>query len=380
MGTQRVAGFTIVELLVVISIIAVLAAILVPVFLSINKSQRQTSCVNNLREIGVAVALYREDYGVYPPAPLPAYLRSGGIDLAIMPMVKQHDSAVTKWQEASFTPKLYLLAEEALVGATSVRVDVTPDTTAFPQDAFILLNDPEAGVSEIAIVQGVSGGRVTLAAPLQNAYPVGSYADTRYENFGLYGLYYQYFSLDKRDYVKAHALFHCPALEATASVDRDANTAAENATTPIPRKDPLMAGFNTYDIAYNYDQYSAEIFTFDQCLGTPGLNSSRMLRNPQAPADTVITWCYAHRGTPAVTYVPPDPTAPALTVTAGDPTEGRQVLNVERNRRDERDLVLLLDGTVDIVNPELLTGKPDAGQHKYYWVPPFLHVAGEVRQ
>ncbi len=379
MSTQRVAGFTIVEVLVVISIIALLAAILVPTFFNVSKSQRQTSCISNLHEIGVAVGQYREDYEAYPPAPLPAYLRSGGSDLNVMPMVQQPLDVTTSWQTNNVTPKLYTLAAAAAVGATSLQLTVQPDAVTLPLHTNLLLSDPDAGVAEVAAVSGITGTTVNLALPLTQAYAVGSSVDARFANFGLYGLYYQYFGLDKRDYVKTAQLFHCPALEATAGVDRDANTNA-TASFGVPRKDPLMAGYDTYDITYNYDQYSAEISTFDLCLGTPGLNSSRMLRNAQAPADSVVCWCYAHRGTPLVTYVPPDPSAPALTVPTGTSNEKRLVNGLEANRRDERDLVLLLDGAVDIVNPELLTGKATGGQHLYYWVPPFLHVAGEVRQ
>jgi prepilin-type N-terminal cleavage/methylation domain-containing protein/prepilin-type processing-associated H-X9-DG protein len=55
-------GFTLIELLVVIAIIAILAAILFPVFAKAREKARQSSCANNLRQMGVAQMNYVEDY------------------------------------------------------------------------------------------------------------------------------------------------------------------------------------------------------------------------------------------------------------------------------------------------------------------------------
>ena len=60
-------GFTLIELLVVIGIIAVLAATLFPVFAAARGKARQTVCTSNLRQIGLALQMYAQDYdGMVP--------------------------------------------------------------------------------------------------------------------------------------------------------------------------------------------------------------------------------------------------------------------------------------------------------------------------
>lgn len=54
-------GFTLVELLVVIAIIAILAALIFPVFAQARAKAKQTQCISNLRQIGAAMALYMAD-------------------------------------------------------------------------------------------------------------------------------------------------------------------------------------------------------------------------------------------------------------------------------------------------------------------------------
>lgn len=59
---RRAVGFTLIELLVVIAIIAILAAILFPVFARAREKARQTTCLSNLKQIGMGMSMYVNDY------------------------------------------------------------------------------------------------------------------------------------------------------------------------------------------------------------------------------------------------------------------------------------------------------------------------------
>jgi prepilin-type N-terminal cleavage/methylation domain-containing protein/prepilin-type processing-associated H-X9-DG protein len=89
---SRKKGFTLIELLVVIAIIAILAAILFPVFAQAREKARQITCVSNLKQIDLAFLQYVEDYDETTP-----HMQTSGIlnaPGAIDPAVK----LTPKWQ------------------------------------------------------------------------------------------------------------------------------------------------------------------------------------------------------------------------------------------------------------------------------------------
>src|SRR5687768_3857109 len=81
------SAFTLIELLVVIAVIALLAAILFPVFARARENARRASCQSNLKQIGIGLMQYTQDYDERFPVRL-ATGGNGNYVVPIMPYVK----------------------------------------------------------------------------------------------------------------------------------------------------------------------------------------------------------------------------------------------------------------------------------------------------
>jgi prepilin-type N-terminal cleavage/methylation domain-containing protein len=98
MSRRKTEGFTLIELLVVIAIIAILAAILFPVFAQAREKARQTSCISNLKQLGVGYIMYTQDYDETFPLPCQAPTRINTV-YASPPNLVQGRGPGTPWND-----------------------------------------------------------------------------------------------------------------------------------------------------------------------------------------------------------------------------------------------------------------------------------------
>ena len=108
---KKSSGFTLVELLVVIAIIGVLVSLLLPAVQSAREAARRMQCSNNLKQIGLAVAVYESANKQYPPG---ALMYEGSMWSAyLLPFIEQEaakaqmvlgENSLGNWQWASPTP------------------------------------------------------------------------------------------------------------------------------------------------------------------------------------------------------------------------------------------------------------------------------------
>ncbi len=95
---KRTQAFTLIELLVVIAIIAILAAILFPVFAKAKEAAKNTACLSNSRQIGMAVMMYNGDnedvmpiFMAYQTSPGPFQTGHLGVETEVLPYAKSRD-------------------------------------------------------------------------------------------------------------------------------------------------------------------------------------------------------------------------------------------------------------------------------------------------
>jgi prepilin-type N-terminal cleavage/methylation domain-containing protein/prepilin-type processing-associated H-X9-DG protein len=152
---MRRHGFTLIELLVVVSIIAVLIALLLPAVQAARESARRTQCVNNLKQLGLAVNNYATSTGALPPTAntnpsgFPVQPTNNfGMKARLLPYLEQE----AMWNA---------LNQSAIAEATAVAPGANDTIVTAQVSAFLCPSDNNVPVGAYTFKNGVTGARQT---------------------------------------------------------------------------------------------------------------------------------------------------------------------------------------------------------------------------
>ena len=127
------SAFTLIELLVVIAIIAILAAILFPVFARARENARRSSCQSNLKQIALGVKQYTQDYDErFPNITVPAPAGSPGWAYAIQPYLKSEQIFQCPSETAPPPPGTDLLTRAGTNGFSDYYLNYNTVSVADP--------------------------------------------------------------------------------------------------------------------------------------------------------------------------------------------------------------------------------------------------------
>ncbi len=264
---RQSAAVTLVELLVVVAILIALLAIIVPSYRVMAARNRRASCAANMKAIGQALALFREDYQCFPP---------DATEFLEVPL---------DWNDSEQNPG-------------------DPVTVRYDSEG----NPVNTGVRGLGLYTLYYLGAYSGVLPPLSVEPrIGDElrAELAAKRQGLNGLLW----FRGAGYIDELSTFHCPANE----VELNENDLQDREQLPYLR------GWNNYDMYYRRNfwvQGTRQLpVAYWNESGQPEYEKRHLLQ-PYPPADTVVTWCPYHRNSKA----------PAFPGLASLPAEGDQDL------------------------------------------------------
>jgi len=149
-------GFTLVELLVVIAIIGVLIALLLPAVQQARESARRTQCVNNLKQVGLAVHNFHDTYGELPPSRIQyEYL---GWSALLLPFMEQNNLFDQLNLKQKYKDQTTVVQQTSVPGYVCPSRHKEGDLTSVVQ----AINADNGAVWDYATVSGSSGDNDTI--------------------------------------------------------------------------------------------------------------------------------------------------------------------------------------------------------------------------
>jgi len=181
-SSHKYSGFTLIELLIVIAIIAILAAILFPAFARLRENARRASCQSNLKQIGLGLMQYTQDYDERYSMTIQQPTSSGG------------DPFIDNWTSWAGVLQPYVKSIQIFVCPSNSTANTPPKAGSTPpvvgnasfHYAPVLLSDPAKSYpmnyceSMWVEYNGVCGGSGVASASISNASETLMIGDRKY--------------------------------------------------------------------------------------------------------------------------------------------------------------------------------------------------------